>query len=313
MHAILLRFQKAILVASVLLSGAFHAQAQVSGVPARGNASDPLDLLESCIISVIPVGKQVVDEAVRPIYDQIKVSPSDEMAVGLKISKEVIRQHRGLVDVNPRDLAYVRAVGQRVALGVRNKGIRYTFHLIEKETVNAFAHCGGHIYIFRGLLKRLKNEAQLGSVLGHEIAHVDLGHTSEVIKAFVLAGQIQSVLPFVSVDTARFLAMTAQRVVGALYGEPQEIEADEAGLKLAFHAGYDPAEGAQYWKDNPDINRGQGRLGNVGQAVLRSHPSALQRAQLTEKVSRDLKQLADGKTLVIGVENFNHRIPPVTR
>jgi predicted Zn-dependent protease len=311
MRAAFTRFLPIVLLAGLGLGGNQVAIAQGQTAGASG-LENPLDLLETCIISVIPVGKQFLDEALRPVYDQIQVSPADEMSVGKRISKEVFREHLGQVDVNKRDLAYLRAVGQRVAMGIGNKGIYYTFHMVEKETVNAFAHCGGHVYVYRGLFRRLKNEAQLASVLGHEIAHVDLGHTRDIIKAFIVAGQVQRVLPLVSVDTVRLVAMAAQRAIASLYSEAQELEADETGLKMAFRAGYDPAEGAQYWKDNPDTNRAKGRMEGVNQAVLRSHPSTQQRIQLAERVSRDLK-VGQGSPLVVGVDSFNARIPATSR
>jgi len=266
----------------------------------------PLDALEASLVTAVPMGKQVLEAAIRPLYDQIQVRPGDEEAVGRQLAAEIRRQNPGRLDVRARDRAYLDAVGQRVARGAGRRDLAWTFHLLETPTVNAFAHCGGHVYVCRGLLDQVASEAQLAAILGHEVAHVDRGHTSRVIKALLLAGQINQALPLVSLDMARFLALTAKEATGVVFQEALELEADEAGLGLAFQAGYDPSEGARYWDAHPGANRGSDGL---ARALVRSHPTARKRADLAARVSRQLKAGAGGRPLLVGAGAFRDRTP----
>src|SRR5487761_332640 len=68
--------------------------------------------------------------------------------------------------------AYVSEVGQRVAAGSERKDITYKFQVLDTPIVNALAIPGGYIYVSRGLLALMNNEAELAGVLGHEVGHV---------------------------------------------------------------------------------------------------------------------------------------------
>ncbi|NBQ12360.1 MAG: hypothetical protein EBU29_10035 [Gammaproteobacteria bacterium] len=65
---------------------------------------------------------------------------------------------------------YVAQVGQRMLRAAGQDPERYTFTVLDDPSINAFAVDGGYIFVARGLLAYLENEAQLAAVLGHEIA-----------------------------------------------------------------------------------------------------------------------------------------------
>jgi predicted Zn-dependent protease len=69
-------------------------------------------------------------------------------------------------------VAYVRAVGERLARGAPRTDVRYTFEVVDTEQPDAFALPGGHVYVSRGLLALTNSEDELAGVLGHEIGHV---------------------------------------------------------------------------------------------------------------------------------------------
>src|SRR5437867_4712303 len=89
---------------------------------------------------------------------------------------------------DPNLQAYVEAVAQRV-LQQSNfnrpnapqiyRDTKFTFRIMDSPVVNAFALPGGYVYVTRGLLSHVQNEAQLAVVLGHEIGHVAARHSSQ--------------------------------------------------------------------------------------------------------------------------------------
>lgn len=78
---------------------------------------------------------------------------------------------------------YVALVGNAVAAHSDRPDLRYYFAVLDADEVNAFAAPGGFVFVTRGALRLMRDEAALGGVLGHEIAHVALRHGVDAIKA----------------------------------------------------------------------------------------------------------------------------------
>ncbi|MBU4488266.1 MAG: M48 family metalloprotease [Candidatus Omnitrophica bacterium] len=162
------------------------------------------------------------------------VTDQEEMQIGDGIAKDIARNYSFRQSKNAQLEKYVSDVGKRVARDVNRKGIKYTFHIVEQDYPNAFALPGGHIYITTGLLKELKSEAELASILGHEITHVDAKHCIEAIQYKIAAEKITGA----NMDT--FVDIGYQIFLRPGYSEFQEQEADKGGVYLSYMAGYHP-------------------------------------------------------------------------
>src|SRR5690606_13798741 len=96
------------------------------------------------------------------------------------VAAQVEAQERVLQD--PALQAYIDQVGQRIAANVDRREVTYQFKVIDAPaTINAFALPGGYMYLYTGLLRMMENEAELASVMGHEIAHVTSKHHGEAM------------------------------------------------------------------------------------------------------------------------------------
>jgi predicted Zn-dependent protease len=132
----------------------------------------------------------------------------------------------------------------------------FTFRVLDSPVVNAFALPGGYIYVTRGLLSHLDNEAQLAVVLGHEIVHVAARHASRrafeqqlgqvgLLGGAILGGQVfggqaaQAILD---------LGGTAAQLLFLRYGRDDEREADELGVEYAALVGYQTEEAAEFFR-----------------------------------------------------------------
>ncbi|HLQ23125.1 MAG TPA: M48 family metalloprotease, partial [Gemmatimonadales bacterium] len=127
--------------------------------------------------------------AVNPVTGKSEfslVSESQEIDMGRQNAQSVA-QSIGYYD-DPATQAYVADVGRKMAVASERPQLPWEFHVVNDASVNAFALPGGPIFITRGLLGRLENEAQLAGVLGHEIGHVNARHTARQITSQELAG-----------------------------------------------------------------------------------------------------------------------------
>lgn len=142
---------------------------------------------------------------------------------------------------DPVVVAYVNKIGQRLAAQSSKPNIKYTFTVMDSPQINAFAHEGGYVYMNRGLLSYMRSEAQLASVLAHEIAHVTEDHIGRSVRGAIL-GEVAAVVAGVLtrsnevVDAARQLS--AATTTG--YGRDRELEADIVGARNMVKVGYDP-------------------------------------------------------------------------
>ncbi len=174
------------------------------------------------------------------------MTPAEEAKLGRKEHPKILKSFGGAYD-DPQLAAYVEKVGQRVARVSDTPQLEFTFTLLDTPVVNAFALPGGYVYVTRGLLALVNNEAELAGVLGHEIGHVAARHAALRYDQALL-GQIgalgATILGAVLLgdNGARLgadlgnLAATAY-VQG--YSRKQEFEADELGIRYLVRAGYD--------------------------------------------------------------------------
>jgi beta-barrel assembly-enhancing protease len=157
---------------------------------------------------------------------------------------------------------YVALVGNEVALQSDRPDIRYYFGVLDTEEVNAFAAPGGYVFITRGTLRLMRDEATLAAVLGHEIGHIALKHNLEAIKDKKKTAVGSSLTKSAIRIGSGFIPGVGGAVTSAVVNTPaldfamdgavelfllktwsrgEEEQADAAGFKYATRAGYDAA------------------------------------------------------------------------
>jgi len=174
-------------------------------------------------------------------------SDSQEINFGSEADPDIVWQFGGAYDDNQLN-AYVNNVGQKVASSSDRTNIPYHFKIVDSSDINAFALPGGYVYITRGLLVKLENEAQLGAVLGHEIGHVNARHSMKRMQQTLGFSMIMSILDQAAGGSEKYqewrgLIKTGSSVafsaVSLGYGRDNELQADALGTKFANKAGYD--------------------------------------------------------------------------
>ncbi len=169
------------------------------------------------------------------------ISPQTAQQAGQQ-HPQIVAEFGGEVDPNRR--AYVDAVGRRVAAqsGISGGGTGvYNFTALNSPVMNAFAVPGGYIYITRQLLALMDNEAELASVLGHEIGHIAADHSAARQNRGLLS-QLGALVVGVVTGSGELAQLAGQVSQGLFlqYSRSQELESDALGIRYMTAAGYDP-------------------------------------------------------------------------
>lgn len=184
------------------------------------------------------------------------VSASQEIQTGAAAFQQMKQEET--VSTNRVQIDRVNSVGERIAEAVGDDlpGAEWEFVVFESPDLNAFALPGGKVGIYSGLLKVTETDAELATVMGHEIAHVTARHGSERMSQNVLvaAGAIGIGVAMKDRSNAdRNAAMAAYGLgasIGVMlpYSRRHETEADTIGLRYAARAGYDPRAAIDFWE-----------------------------------------------------------------
>jgi predicted Zn-dependent protease len=236
------------------------------------------------LLAVAPVLGGCVVTSASPVTGRQRAYAytwEQEMRMGREADREIVARY-GTYD-DPELEAYVRRVGEAVLATshLRREGAlpeyraaKFTFRVLDSEAVNAFALPGGFVYVTRGLLAHLDNEAQLAVVLGHEIAHVAARHGSQsaLESGLMIAGVLGAGLLGERVAGAGQEIGDLGGVAGDLmlirYSRDDERESDRLGVEYAALAGYRAEEGVELFTA---LQRMQARGGRLP-GFLSTHP-----------------------------------------
>lgn len=164
----------------------------------------------------------------------------DEVRLGRQISGNLLGAAPLVKDDKLQQ--YVNRVGRWVALHSERPDLKWVFGVIESNDINAFAAPGGYVFITRGLYAKLKDEAELAGVLGHEIAHVQEKHHLKVVQKSQLLEVGASVLKkklAKGESAVQRLIGSGAEILSRGLDKDAEYEADRMGVVLAARAGYD--------------------------------------------------------------------------
>ncbi|MQX36803.1 M48 family metalloprotease [Roseospira navarrensis] len=167
-------------------------------------------------------------------------SIDDDVALGGREFPKLVQAFGGAYE-DRRVQGYVQDVTRRLVPHTEFPNLPYTVTVLNTPIVNAFALPGGYVGVTRGLMALASNEAELASVIGHEMGHVNARHSAERQGQGLLASLGVLVLGVAtgSSEIAQLAGSVAQLYVQS-YSRDQEFEADMLGGRYMTRAGYDP-------------------------------------------------------------------------
>jgi predicted Zn-dependent protease len=247
--------------------------------------------------------QQAQDYGMKPSLGQL-TPESVERASGDETAPIMESAHGGVfVDRNLN--AYVNEIGQRVLSDSARKNWPSIFKILAAEkVVNAFALGNGNVYVTRGLLSILDDEAELAFILGHEVGHVEKRHIAYAIDEALGAGLLLAIAQELAKgtkgaeDLVDAFGTSAAEVVLLGFGRERELEADDRGLLHSVDTGYDPYAAVRvFGKFQKLAPESQGL-----QIYMDSHPTATQRIS---DVSADIASKFPGRTGAVRADRYN--------
>jgi len=212
--------------------------------------------------------------AVNPVTGKrelMLMSSADELAMGQQTDPQILQTYGKYEDA---DLArYVSALGKRLGALSHQPNLAYTIQVLDSPVVNAFAVPGGYVYLTRGILAYLNDEAELAGVVAHEIGHIAARHSAQQYSKAQFA-QLGLGLGSVLSKTFRKYAGVAQVGVGLLFlsfSRSDEREADSLGVEYSAKAGYDSNHMANLFVSLERLNPGESQGGLPG--WFSTHPN----------------------------------------
>ncbi len=199
------------------------------------------------------------------------MSSADELAMGQQTDPQILQTYGKYEDA---DLArYVSALGKRLGALSHQPNLAYTIQVLDSPVVNAFAVPGGYVYLTRGILAYLNDEAELAGVVAHEIGHIAARHSAQQYSKAQFA-QLGLGLGSVLSKTFRKYAGVAQAGVELLFlsfSRSDEREADALGVEYSAKAGYDSNHMANLFVSLERLNPGESQGGLPG--WFSTHPN----------------------------------------
>jgi predicted Zn-dependent protease len=185
--------------------------------------------------------------------------------------------------------AYVSRVGKRLAAASHRPNLDYEFNVVNDSAINAYALPGGKISITRGLLTHMENEAQLASVLGHEVGHVTARHSAAGMTRQRVAGALSTLgaaaLEVAGVQGSELIlqgGMIATNLVLQKYSRDQERQSDQLGMQYMTAMGYNP-EGMVQTMEILDASHQ--REPSAVESLFLSHPLTSERIASARKLT----------------------------
>jgi predicted Zn-dependent protease len=181
----------------------------------------------------------------------ILFSADQEVSLGADAYRQIIDEKN--VSNNAQLTRRMNDVGQRVAAAIDQPGIAWEFTLFEEDTANAFALPGGKVGVNTGRFEVAMNDAQLATVLAHEIGHVIARHSSErMSRRLVVQGGLAAIGLGLGSGSQAYVQLASQAAtLGVVlpFTREQEGEADRIGLIYMARAGYDPRQAVELWRN----------------------------------------------------------------
>jgi predicted Zn-dependent protease len=234
----------------------------------------------------------IVSCAINPVTGKrelMLMTEADEIAMG-KETDPAICQNYGVYE-DAELTAYINDLGQRMAKKTHRPNLQYTFRVLDTPVVNAFAVPGGYVYLTRGILAYLNDEAELAGVMGHELGHISARHSAKQYSQQQLA-QLGLGVGMIFSEKFRQYAGLAQMGMSLLFlkfSRDDERQADDLGVEYSIRNMYDSNAMAAFFETLERMSPSTGA--NALPEWFSTHPNPVNRiGAVRQKTAVMMKQ-----------------------
>lgn len=222
--------------------------------------------------------------------DSFTPSQKDQLKLGKQAAGELRKKEKILPSTSPK-VKLVRRIGQRLLSSFTEKAPwEFSFDVIDSKEINAFALPGGPMFVYTGLLDKLKTEDELAGILGHELTHVRrehwARHVAEAQKRNLLLGGL--LIAAHANHAIENVVSVGNSLYDLKYSRGDETQADDGGYAMMTGAGFNP----QGMVDVFELLNKTAK-GDKAPEFLSDHPSDKNRIKRMK--DRIIKEQADGK------------------
>lgn len=243
--------------------------------------------------------------AVNPVTQKrelMLLSRSDEIALGQQTDAEVTATYSLYPDSNLNQ--YISGVGKKLTAVSHQPDLEFRFKVLDSPVVNAFAVPGGFVYMTRGILAYLNDEAELAGVMGHEIGHVTARHSAKMYSQAQVA-QVGLVVGAAVSRTFRKFAGLAEAGLTVLFlsfSREHERQADDLGVLYASRAGYEASRMSNMFVTLQKLNPQPGKDGLP--TWLSTHPDPPDRIEAIRKAAAEWRAANPGTGLAVNRDQY---------
>lgn len=189
--------------------------------------------------------------AVNPVTGKSQImlmSEAQEVQMGLQYDPQVISTF-GEYN-NPAMLAFVQNQCTQMGKISHRPNLEYHIKILDSPVINAFAVPGGFIYLTRGILAQLNNEAELAGVIGHEMGHITARHSvsqqskQQMGQILLIGGMLISE----KMQEMASYAMQGMQLLFLKFSRDDERQADQLGVEYSSKIGYDASKMADFFQ-----------------------------------------------------------------
>lgn len=212
-----------------------------------------------------------------------KEAIEQEIKYGRLLASQILKKVPLLPDEKVSN--YVALVGKSVAMYAGRDDFPYHFAVLDTYDINAFATPGGYVFITKGAIMKMKNEAELAGTLAHEIAHINQKHIlKELPPPRETGGFINTIAAVLSSQSAGVSSAFGETIKAAEntlfldgYKREAEFEADKYGTMYLSNTGYSPQGLIDFLRV---INEMEQQMGK--EHVYHTHPKTTDRIAAVE-------------------------------
>jgi predicted Zn-dependent protease len=239
------------------------------------------------LLTILAVSMALLGSAPRLCAQFGKPNQNEQLNLGKRAAKQIRGSEKLLPSTDPR-VVTVRKVASNLlrTFDDRDRPWEFSFDVIEGKEVNAFALPGGPMFVYTGLLDKIKTEDELAGVLGHELTHVRREHW-----AYQYRDQQQRNLGLTALltilransDIQNLAGLSSEVLMDLPYSRGHETEADDGGYEMMVKAGYNPQGLADMFNALKESG------GSKPPEFLSSHPAE------SSRTARIAKKIAESK------------------